>query len=635
MSDKAGDPPETGSASGRRLAAVLHADVVGFSRLMAQDEGGTHARLMAHRALLYEALRAHNGRVVGTAGDAVLAIFDSVVDALSSALAGQEKLHDANAGLPEAERLEFRIGLNIGDIILDGDDIFGNGVNVAARTEALADPGGIAVSAAFREQVGNRLQVNFEDRGQHAVKNIDVPLHVFAVVSAQGAARQTTTPPKKRRGIALPLVAGLAVCGLAAAAFFSGLFGVPTDDPAQQAADGPQIATAVQKPAIVVLPFESRSAAQDSYFGDGVTEELIGSLGRFSDLLVLSWSAVAPYKEQSVPVTQLSADLGASYVVTGSIQRSEANLRINVQLSDATNGVLIWSQRYDEELTDLFEVQDRLVRQVVAALALRVTLQEETRIATVPTESLTAYDLVLKGRDMMRQVVRDGNSGARALFEQALEEDPNYADALVALGNTHINDLAFGWTFRPQNSLQSASDLANRAIALDPFNVGAYELLAASQKYSGDLSAAERSIDKSLELNPNSAASHAERCSILMFSGRPQQALEASERALRIDPYPREDQLNCPISSNLMLGQYQAVLDIFDAFPDRTTEEPASLMFRAGAHAMLGQPEQAEKYRAEALARYPFLTAQGISQIVASEEYREVIIEALTKAGFD
>lgn len=634
MDDETPSTPEKGGTSGRRLAAVLHADVVGFSRLMAQDEGGTHARLMAHRELLYAALRGYNGRVVGTAGDAVLAVFDSVVDALSSALAIQEKLKQANADLPQDARLEFRIGLNIGDIIVDGDDIFGNGVNVAARTEALADPGGIAVSAAFKEQVGNRIPVTFEDRGLHTVKNIDEPLHVFAVTTGDGAA-QHRARPKPRRKIAALLLVGVAICSLVAVAFVTGVFSIGQEDPVAQDSGDAVVSAVLQKPAIAVLPFESRGAAQDSYFGDGVTEELIGSLGRFSDLLVLSWSAVAPYKSQSVPVTQLSMDLGADYVVTGSVQRSDDNIRITVQLSDTSNGLLIWSERYDAQMTDLFEVQDRLVRQMVAALAVRVTLQEETRVAATPTESLTAYDLVLKGRDLLRQVVREANNEARDLFEKALEEDPDYADAIAALGQTHLNDLSFGWTFRPEYSLETAIALARKAIELDPFNAGAFELLAAGQKYSGDLAGAERSIDQALEINPNNAMSHAERCSILMFSGRPAEALEASAFALRIDPYPRSDQLNCPIGSNLMLGQYQAVLDVFAAYPGRMSEEPVSLMLRAGAYAMLGQAEEAEKYRAAALARYPFLKAQNIAQIFKGEENRQTVLKALQKAGFD
>ncbi len=632
-------PSEPNDTSARRLAAVLHADVVGFSRLMAQDESGTHARLVAHRDLLYDALRARGGRVVGTAGDAVLAVFDSAVDALAAALAAQEALGRANAALPAEARLEFRIGLNIGDIILDGDDIFGNGVNVAARTEALADPGGIAVSAAFKEQVGNRLPVSFEDRGLHSVKNIDAPLHVFAVLN--GAAAQTAPKapaPKPRRGLLIAAGLGLAACALAAAAVFSGLLAPGSDRAAPQsapAAEAPEAVAEVQKPTVVVLPFGSRGPAEDSYFGDGVTEEVIGALGRFSDLLVMSWSAVAPYKSQTVEVTQLSTDLGADYVVTGSIQRAEDTIRISVQLSEASSGVLIWSERYDAQMTDLFEVQDRLVRQVVAALALRVTLQEVTRVATTPTDSLTAYELVLKGRELLREVVREANLEARALFEQALAEDPNYADAMVGLGKTHVNDLAYGWTFRPDASLETATELAEQAVARDPFNAGAFELLATTQKYTGDLAAAERAIDQALSLNPNSAESHAERCSLLMFAGRPAEALEASDMALRIDPYPRGDQLNCPLMSNLMLEQYAAVLDIFERFPERASEEIGSVVARAAAHAMLDQPEAAARYRGEALSRFPFFDAQRMSQIVRGETYQQTLLTAFRKAGFE
>lgn len=634
MSDEKSDGSGPGLASTRRLAAVLHADVVGYSRLMAKDEGGTHARLMSFRDILYEGLHTQNGRVVGTAGDAVLAVFDSVVDALSAALKIQEKLGQSNAELADDERLDFRIGLNIGDIIVDGDDIFGNGVNVAARVEALADPGGIAVSAAFKEQVGTRLDVTFEDRGLHAAKNIEAPLHVFAVYPP-GSVLNRPKATRARRKLLAPMLAGLVAAALGLAFVLSGAFDTGSkSDPSTRESAEQDVSTALLKPTIVVLPFGSRGTEENDYFGDGVTEDVIGSLGRFSDLLVLSWSAVAPYKANPVEVTQLATDLGADYVVTGSIQRSDAKIRITVQLSDAANGVLIWSERYDEQLTDLLEVQDRLVRQVVAALAVRVTMREETRIATIPTESMTAYDLVLKGRKLFSEVARASNNGARELFEKALEEDPGYADALVALGKTHLHDLSFGWTFRPEYSLKTALDLANQAIERDPFNAGAFELLASVQKYTGDLEDAERSIDRSLDLNPNKAISHAEHCSILIFAGRPIEALQASELALRIDPYPRSDELNCPIMANLMLGEYEAALEYFDRFPDRTSEEPASLVARAGAHAMLGHSDEAEKHRAAALARYPFLRAESMSQIIGGQEYRQIVLKALQEAGF-
>lgn len=623
--------------SGRRLAAVLHADVVGFSRLMATDEVGTHARLIEWRDLIYQKLVEHSGRVVGTAGDAILAVFDSVVDALSAAVAIQKTLADKNAPLPPDQQLHFRIGLNLGDIIVDGDDIFGNGVNVAARVEALADTGGIAVTSAVRDQIGNKLPLNFEDRGTHKVKNIEAPLHVYAVLKSSDEAATVRSHQGKGR-ITAALAAALVVLTIAFTGFWF-LTDNSTMTVETPSSDAPNVATVpveASRPTIAVLPFENRGGQGDqSYFSDGVTEDVISALGRFSGLLVLSWSAVEPLRDSEGPALAQANDLGAAYVVSGSILRSDSKIRLNVQLSEAATGVLIWSDRYDEDILDLFEVQDRLTRQVVAALAIRVTQAEEARVALAPTDSLTAYDLVLRGRDILREVSLKGNGDARSLFERAIELDAGYAGAFAELGFTYLNDLKFGWTQWPQRAWDAAQSNADRAISLDPFNARAYSLKAEALKFSGQLAEAERLIDKSLSLNPNNAQSHAVRCSILMFAGKPEQALASSEMALSIDPYPRADEINCPIVSLYITGQFKEVIQLAQRFPLVSNEEASSLFVRAAAHAMLDQTEEAGDLLTEGLSRYPFFKADSFAQIFGSEEQRKILLEGLRKAGLE
>lgn len=621
----------------RRLAAVLHADVAGFSRLMATDEVGTHERLILWRDLIYHELARHGGRVVGTAGDAVLAVFDSVVDALSAAVAIQSALGEKNAPLPQSEQLHFRIGLNLGDIIVDGEDIFGNGVNVAARVEALADPGGIAVTSAVRDQVGNKLPLVFEDRGSHQVKNIDAPLHVFAVHRASDAPEPV--PPRKKVSVSR-LAVVLVSCAvlLAFGVFWFAAHEEQTTDGAKTAGttDAATLPAAPLQPTIAVLPFDNRATTADqSYFSDGVTEDVIAALGRFSGLLVLSWNAVASTEGQLGSATQRALALGADYFVSGSVQRSDTRIRLSVQLSEASTGVLIWSDRYDEDVIDLFEVQDRLTRQVVAALAVRVTQAEEARVAVAPTDSLSAYDLVLRGRDLMRRIDRAANLEARSHFERSLELDPRYADAFAELGYTHLNDLKFGWVQWPEQALQAARSNADQAIAIDPLNARAYSLKAAILKYEGQLEEAERTIDKSLSLNPNNAQSHAERCSILMFAGQPEKAIPAAEMSLKIDPYPRADQVNCPIAAFYLLGQFDEVTALAKRFPLQSSEEAASLFLRAAAHAMLGEQEEAERLAAAGLARYPFFNVNSFAQIFTRDEHRPLVVEGLRKAGLE
>lgn len=636
MSNRKRPTESPGGPSNRRLAAVLHADVVGFSRLMASDEEGTHARLVEWRELIYRQLIDHSGRVVGTAGDAILAVFDSVVDALSAAVSIQDTLSEKNRPLPEDQQLRFRIGLNLGDIIVDGDDIFGNGVNVAARVEALADPGGIAVTSAVRDQIGNKLPLHFEDRGNHQVKNIEAPLHVYAVQkSPSGSAKRK--PRKSLRGGVIAAVALMILTAIGAGLWFSSSEAlrttVATPTPAAQS---PVVPVESTRPTIAVLPFENRGGqSEQSYFSDGVTEDVIAALGRFSGLLVLSWSAVEPLKASKGSALERATDLGASYVVSGSVQRSEDKIRLSVQLSEAKTGVLIWSDRYDEDILDLFEVQDKLTRQIVTALAVRVTQVEEARVAVAPTNSLTAYDLVLRGRDIMREISLKANDEARSLFERAIEIDANYAMAFAELGFTHLNDLKFGWTQWPQRAWEAAQANADQAIKLDPFNSRAYSLKAAILKYAGQLSEAERLIDKSLSLNPNNAQSHAERCSILMFSGKSEEALGASEMAMAIDPYPRADEINCPIFSLYVTGQFEKVIELAERFPLASNEEATSLFVRAAAHAMLDQNSKSEELVAEGFSRYPFFSATNFANIFSSEKQRRILLEGMRKAGID
>ena len=637
MSSKNVPPTNPKVSSNRRLAAVLHADVVGFSRIMATDEVGTHARLIEWRDLIYQKLVEQSGRVVGTAGDAILAVFDSVVDALSAAVAIQTALGEKNAPLPPDKQLHFRIGLNLGDIIVDGDDIFGNGVNVAARVEALADTGGIAVTSAVRDQIGNKLPLHFEDRGEYKVKNIDAPLHVYAIVTSSDAASPVKESQGKSRTKAT-LAAALVVSAVAVSGFWF-LAGSLTTTVETLPAEVPMEAMAqveTARPTIAVLPFENRGGQADqSYFSDGVTEDVISALGRFSGLLVLSWSAVEPLRDSVGPALEKVSDLGAAYVVSGSIQRSDTKVRLNVQLTETATGVLMWSDRYDEDILDLFEVQDKLTRQVVSALAIRVTQAEETRVAQSPTDSLSAYDRVLRGRDIMREISLKGNGDARSLFESAIEMDAGYANAHAELGFTYLNDLKFGWSQWPQRAWDAATSNADQAISLDPFNARAYALKATTSKFAGQFDEAERLIDKSLSLNPNNAQSHAERCSILMFAGKPKQALASSKTALTIDPYPRGDEINCPIFSLYVSGQFSEVIQLAERFPLASKEEAISLFVRAAAHAMLDQTEEAAELLAEGLSRNPFFKAESFAQIFGSEDIRNILLEGLRKAGLD
>ena len=324
-------PEEVARKAERKLAAILHADVVGFSRLMNEDEVGTHEQLMAHRKVFYELISERNGRIVGTAGDAILADFSSVVDALSAAVNVQEALSERNSTIPLERKLEFRIGINLGDVIVDGEDIFGDGVNVAARLEALADPGGIAVSGAVYDQVKTKMNLDFDPRGRHRVKNIKESVRVYAIVS-KGSVISHKQIEKNRQVIVYAAAAIL--CMLAVVAVFlpwKSLFSPDERSDAPITSNEPVATLALNgKPTIAVLPFRNRGNEEaQAYFSDGITEDVITDLGRFSNLLVLSWNAVAPYRGTTVSLDQLSRDLNVRYVVGGTVHRAGLGLPFN------------------------------------------------------------------------------------------------------------------------------------------------------------------------------------------------------------------------------------------------------------------------------------------------------------------
>jgi TolB-like protein/class 3 adenylate cyclase len=628
--NRTGDQADPGRAEGpptsRRLAAILHADVVGYSRLMGADEAGTHAKLMAARALIDRRLAEQGGRVAGTAGDAVLAVFDSVVGALSAAVAIQRDLADEGSAPEAGERLTFRIGVNLGDVIVDGGDVFGEGVNVAARIEALAPPGGVAVTATVREQVGGRLPVTFTDLGAHAPKNIAAPVRVYSVT--EGAAPATPPAPPGRRRLLRPLLVGVGVAAALAAAALTLPDLIPRD------ATRPRAEAEAERPVIAVLPFVERGGGSDDrYFADGVTEDVIGALGRFSGLVVLSWSAVAEFRDAAPSPTELGERLGVSYVVGGSIQRDGDRIRVGVQISDAADGALIWSERYQKDLVDVFEVQDRITRQVVSALAVRVTQVESARAFAAPTDSLGAYDSVLRGREAFRNVSSSANVEARALFERAIELDPDYADAHVELGWSHLTDFKFGWTQWPRRSVEAAGAAADRAIELDPLNAAAYTLRSDVLKFLGDVEGAERAIDTALDLNPNDANAHAIRASLMMFAGRAAEAIASAETAFRLDPYPRAEWVMSLMVGYYLEGRYRDAVEAGVRYARQIGAAPTHAAVLAAAHAMLGEEEAAAAAADKVRRSAPFFDAARLAGLIGSPEHGALLLEGLRRAG--
>jgi len=444
--DNPPDPAQATPPRKRKLAAILHADVAGFSRLMGADEAGTHRALGELRSAVDPLIAAHGGRIVGTAGDSVLADFASVVDALNCALEMQRATRAINDPLPTDRRLELRIGVNLGDVIVDGDDIFGDGVNIAARLEGLAQPGTVCISQTVYDQVRNKLALNYRPLGAHRVKNIAEPVRAYTV------GVPAAVPPSKRRRCSLLAAAGaivLAVGALVAWALHLDTIGeLPWLGGAPKPLEVASLAAParlVGRPSIAVLPFKNLSGdtGQD-FFSDGITEDVITALGRFSNLLVIAKSASFPLRDKSLAPADIGRLLDARYLLEGSVRRASDRVRVSVELIEAATGRQVWSDAYDGETKDIFAVQQDIARRVVAAAAVRLTRFERERVLTKPTENLAAYEYVLRAREFLSHSSRDKNDEAADLFQRAFDLDPSYAAAYAALGGAHFEAVVSG-----------------------------------------------------------------------------------------------------------------------------------------------------------------------------------------------
>ena len=529
-----------GVARGRRrkLAAILSADAVGFSRQMHRDETGTHARLRSCREIIDRLVAEHDGRIVGSAGDSVLADFPSVVEALTCAVDIQRALRERNAALPPEHRLEFRVGINLGDVIIDGEDIYGDGVNVAARLQQLAEPGGILVSRTVHNHVRGKLDLAFEPLGEHQVKNIPEPVAVFRVrldgphpsapEPSEAAADACQAGPARDGGPAF-LLAGAA----------AGLLVHARRSRREHREERAMVAdpAAAAAPIVAVLPFANQGGdpGQD-YFSDGITEDLIAALGRFSSLRVVGRGTTFAYKGQAADPTRIGRELGARYVVEGSVRRAGDRVRVSVELTDTRGGLHLWSERYEQAVADVFAVQDAIVQRLVGALAVKVTRVEQERAAAKPPADLAAYDYVLRGRERLARRTRAANAEARELFRRAIELDPRYAAAQVGLGRAYMDAMLFGWTEWPTRALESAKELAQKAVDLDDGEAGGHALLSLVHGNERRWDLAEAEIDRAVELNPGDPEVRDQRGEVYMDRGRLDEAIRELEAVLSFDP---------------------------------------------------------------------------------------------------
>lgn len=483
------------SSVDRRLAAILAADVVGYSRLMAEDEEATLRTLAVYRSAISELVAEHGGRIFGTAGDSVIVEFASAVNAVRAGVAIQRALERRNADLPASRRMEFRIGINLGDVVAEGDDLLGDGVNIAARLQDVASPAGLCISNSVKEQVEGKLQFPLTPLGERLLKNIPRPVSVYRV------GWDGDPPPVK-----------------------SMLSGAPLTLP--------------DKPSIAVLPFQNMSGdVEQDYFADGMAEEIITALSRSRWLFVIARNSSFTYKGRAVDVKQVGRELGVRYVLEGSVRKAGNRVRITGQLVDAKTGAHLWAERFDGELKDIFDLQDQVTANVVGAIEPKLEQAEIERAKRKPTESLDAYDYFLRGLAALHLWTKEGNDEALPLFYKAIERDPDFAVAYGLAARCYVRRKTNGWMTKPAEEIAETARLARRAADLGRDD--AVALSSAGLAFalaSGDLDDGDALIDRALVLNPNLAMAWMQSCWVKVWLGEPDAAIERAARAMRLSP---------------------------------------------------------------------------------------------------
>jgi adenylate cyclase len=638
--DVAPQGPEEAPSRKRKLAAILHVDVVGFSRLMGEDETGTHQALGRLRRAVDPLIAARGGRIVGTAGDSLLADFPSVVDALTCAVDMQRASRAINDPMPPERRLELRIGVNLGDVIIDGDDIFGDGVNIAARIEALAKPGSVCISHTVYEHVKNKLDLDYRPLGSHRVKNIAEPVRAYEVGAATASA--ASRPGRRRWPVAAAAgVAAIVSVGLIVWAVHAGggrdLFGLGSGAKPVDVASLAAPARLTGRSSVAVLPFKNLSgdAAQD-FFSSGTTEDVITALSRFSNLLVIAKSASFPLKDSNVSPAEIGRLLNAQYLLEGSIRRAGNRFRVSAALTEASTGRNVWSETYDAEGNDIFAVQDDIAKRVVGAAAVTLTRFEQKRVLARPTSNLAAYEYVLRGRDLLSHETRDSNDEASELFQRAVDLDPNYAEAYAALGGSYYEAVVSGWSQFRAEDLERAEALAQKALALDPATTRAYRVLALINLFKKRYDPALAQIDRAFEINPSDADNYAYRGAILVWAGRAAEALPWLEGALRFD------RANDFAAARLcmayyFLRRYTEAVGACDRALDRNPGHGTQMITHpilAATYAELGQQRDADSERAIVARLWPLLDARTFAAQLGTQEAQDHMLEGLKKAGF-
>ena len=672
----------------RKLTAILSADVKGYSRLMGEDEEATVRTLNAYKEVMTNLIQEHHGRVVDAPGDNVLAEFASVVDAVRCAVEIQRELKVRNADLPESRRMEFRIGVNLGDVIEDGEQILGDGVNIAARLESVSDVGGICISGTAYDQVENKLSLGYEYLGEQTVKNIAKPVRVYRVLMEPGAAGKVIGEKKVKprqwqmavMGLVIAVVAAIVIWKVytptvpqpetvskekitvpqpekpsatiptvpAPSAETAAKEKIPSPTPKKisktvappprkvEVASKEKMAFPLpDKPSIAVLPFVNMSGdPKQEFFVDGMTEEIITALSKGPNLFVIARNSTFIYKGKAVKIKQVSEELGVRYVLEGSVQRSGDRIRINAQLIDALTGHHLWAERYDRDVKDIFAIQDEITMKIITALQVKLTSGEMIHVLAKGAKNIDAFTKYLQAVDLWTRLTKETNAQAKKLLEEAIALDPEYPGPYIGLAKTYGMDVFLGTTQSPEQSLARAFELAQKAISLDNTNEAAHSVLswlyATKRQYEKAIAESERAIS----LNPNSAESYMRLGLVLAYAGRAEEGIPYIQNALRLNPFPSPNYFSNLAVIYCESGHYEKAIEAAKRALQSEPNTPIPYTTLAISYIRLGREEEARAAAAEIIRINPKWSLERYAKIAPyTQPQVERNIEALGKAG--
>jgi adenylate cyclase len=630
----------------RKLAAILSADVKGYSRLMGEDEEGTIHTLKVYMEVIAGFIHQHRGRVVATGGDSVLAEFASVVDAVRCAVGIQEELKDRNKELPEDRRMEFRIGVNLGDVVEEGDNILGDGVNIAARVQSLAEAGGICIAGIVYDQIKNKLALGYEYIGEQMVKNIKEPVKVYRVLMEPGtkvseATLFTVTEEKKptSKRLSRAVLAGIALVAIAGAVVLY-QFALRPPSPKMEVASKEKMAFPLpDKPSIAVLPFVNLSGdPKQEFFSDGITEDIITALSKIPRLFVIARNSTFTYKGKPVKVKQVSEELGVRYVLEGSVQKSGDRVRITAQLIDAFTGHHLWAERYERDLKDLFALQDEVTTKILTAMRVKLTEGEEVTSYEKHfkgKQGLDCYLKILEGTKYMQLMTPEDNTAARRIAEEVVAKWPENPWGYILLGWVHLVDLFTGSTKSPRETIEKGIELAQKGLAMDDSISNAHSLLSSLYILKREPDKAIAEGERAVALDPGGAVAHDCYAASLLFAGRSEEALRIAQKAIRLNPYGAAISFIGLGNAYRTTGRFEEAVSAYKKALQRWPGNIIPHIHLTATYSMMGREKEARIEAAEVLRINPNFSVDSYAkrQPYKDQSVIDNFVDALRKAG--